>query len=259
MKPIVVKIGGSTFGISETTAEDLVTLQKRNIPVVVVHGGGNTVTEWLQRLNIPTRFVRGLRVTDSESLKVVIAILAGLVNKELVSTIWKLGGKAIGLSGADGGLIMAKNKNPELGYTGEQLVVDASVLSILLETGYMPVIAPISLGRLNSADSDIPLLNVNGDTAAGQIAASLEADKLIFLTNVPGIYDKSNQLIKNLTPKSAKDLIASGIANGGMDAKIESCLLAVNSVGTTRIVDGRVPHILIKEIDGTGDGTTIAK
>lgn len=259
MKPIVVKIGGSTFGINETTVEDLVTLQKRNIPIVVVHGGGNTVTEWLKRLNIPTRFVRGLRVTDLESLKVVIAILAGLVNKELVSTIWQLGGKAIGLSGADGGLIMAKNNNPELGYTGEQLVVDASVLSILLETGYMPVIAPISLGRLNNADNDIPLLNVNGDTAAGQIAASLEADKLIFLTNVPGIYDKSNQLIKKLTPEIAKDLITSGIASGGMDAKIESCLIAVNSVGATRIVDGRVPHILIKEIDGTADGTTIAK
>ena len=259
MKSIVIKIGGSTFGKNETTVEDLVALQKRNIRVVVVHGGGNTITEWLNRLNISTSFVRGLRVTDRESLKVVVAILAGLVNKELVSTIWQLGGKAIGLSGADGGLIMAKNKTPDLGYTGEQLHVDTSILRILLEAGYMPVIAPISLGRLENADNDIPLLNVNGDTAAGQIAASLEADKLIFLTNVPGIYDHSNQLIEKLSPASAKELIASGIANGGMDAKIESCLIAVNSVGATRIVDGRIPHILIKEIDGTGHGTTIAK
>jgi len=259
MKPIVVKIGGSTFGKNDTTVEDLVTLQKRNVPIVVVHGGGNTITEWLNRLNIPTSFVRGLRVTNTESLKVVIAILAGLVNKELVSNIWRLGGKAIGLSGADGGLILAKNRTPELGYTGEQLDVDASVLNILLKAGYMPVIAPISLRSLENTNNDIHLLNVNGDTAAGQIAVSLEADKLIFLTNVSGIYDKSNKVIGKLNPESAKELIASGIASGGMDAKIESCLIAVYTVGATRIIDGRLPHVLIKEIDGKGDGTTIAK
>ena len=185
MKSIVIKIGGSNFGKNDTTVEDLVTLQKRNVPVVVVHGGGNTITEWLNRLNISTSFVRGLRVTNLESLKVVIAILAGLVNKELVSNIWRLGGKAIGLSGADGGLILARNRTPELGHTGEQLDVDASVLNVLLEAGYMPVIAPISLGRLENVGNDIHLLNVNGDTAAGQIAASLEADKLIFLNETP--------------------------------------------------------------------------
>jgi acetylglutamate kinase len=259
MKPIVVKIGGSTFGKSDTTVKDLVTLQKRGVLTVVVHGGANTVTDWLSRLNIPTSFVRGLRVTDIETLRVVTAILAGLVNKELVADICRLGGKAVGLSGADGGLIEAKNRTPELGYTGEQLKVDALLLKTLLRAGYMPVIAPISLGKLDSANNKMNLLNVNGDTAAGAIAASLGAERLIFLTDVPGIRDNNKQLIRKLTSVGAKELIASGVASGGMDAKVEACLLAVNKVTMTRIIDGRAPHALIKEIDGKGDGTTITK
>ncbi|MBM4452156.1 MAG: acetylglutamate kinase [Chloroflexi bacterium] len=259
MKPIVIKIGGSTFGKSDTTIEDLVTLQKRGLPTVVVHGGANTVTDWLSRLNIPTSFVRGLRVTDIESLKVVTAILAGLVNKELVADIWKLGGKAVGLSGADGGLIEAKNRTPELGYTGEHLQVDSSLLKTLLKAGYIPVIAPISLGRLENSNNNMSLLNVNGDTAAGAIAASLGAEKLIFLTDVPGICDSSKQLVRKLTAEGAREMIASGVASGGMNAKVEACLIAIDKVAVTRIIDGRVPHALINEIDGKADGTTITK
>ena len=257
MKPLVIKIGGSTFGSSDTTVEDLVTLQKRGVPLVVVHGGGNVASEWLGRLDIATSFVRGLRITDLETLRVVTAVLAGLVNKELVSAIWRSGGKAVGLSGADGGLMLAKNKTPELGYTGEELKVNVAVIELLLKAGYMPVIAPISLGLLEGSDMDTNLLNVNGDTAAGEIAASLQVEKLIFLTDVPGLYDSSKKLIRKLSPQDARELVASGVAAGGMVAKIEACLMALTKIPITRIIDGRLSHALLDEVEGGGDGTTI--
>ncbi len=256
-KPLVIKIGGSTLGHTDTTVEDLVTLQRKGIPIVVIHGGAQTVTDWLSRLGIPTRFIQGLRVTDLETLKVVTAVLAGLVNKELVSALWKLGGKAVGLSGVDGGLIMAKNRTRELGYTGEELRVNVALLEILLDAGYMPIIAPVSLGLLQDTDTNTNLLNVNADTAAGEIAAALRAEKLIFMTDVPGLYDGSKNLIRRISPESAKELSTSGIASGGMVAKIEACLIALTKISVTRIIDGRVPHALLSEIEGTGDGTTI--
>jgi acetylglutamate kinase len=257
MGPLVIKIGGSTLGNSDTTVEDLVTLQKRGVPLVVVHGGGNTVSDWLERFGISTSFVRGLRVTDLETLKVVTAVLAGLVNKELVSAIWRSGGKALGLSGADGGLILAKNKTPELEYTGEELKVNVAVIELLLKAGYMPVIAPVSLGLLEGSDMDTNLLNVNGDTAAGEIAAALKAEKLIFLTDVPGLYDNSKRLIHKLNPQDARELIDYGVVSGGMVAKIEACLLALTKVPMARIIDGRLSHALLDEVEGKGDGTTI--
>lgn len=257
MKPLAIKIGGSTLGRSDTTVEDLVTLQKRGVPMVVVHGGGQAVTDWLGRLGISTSFVRGLRVTDLETLKVVTAVLTGLVNKELVSAIWRLGGRAVGLSGADGGLIEASNKTPSLGYTGEELRVDAALLEMLLKEDYIPVVAPISLGSLEKTSEDMSLLNVNGDTAAGAIAAALNAEKLIFLTDVVGLYDSSSKLIHRLSPSDARQLIASGVASGGMEAKIEACLVALSAVPVARIIDGRVPHALLNEFEGKGDGTTI--
>ena len=257
MKTLVIKIGGSTLGKSDTTVEDLVTLRKRGVPLVVIHGGAQVVTDWLGRLGISTSFVRGLRITDLETLRVVTAVLAGLVNKELVSAIWRLGGKAVGLSGADGELILARNKTPDLGYTGEELEVNAALLEMLLNAGYIPVIAPISLGSLEKSGEDTNLLNVNGDTAAGQIAAALNADKLVFLTDVPGLCDSSNKLIRRLSPDDARELLASGVASGGMAAKIEACLVALSTVPVARIIDGRVSHALLREIEGKGDGTTI--
>ncbi|MBM4445819.1 MAG: acetylglutamate kinase [Chloroflexi bacterium] len=257
MNPLAIKIGGSTFGSTDTTVEDLVTLQKKGVPLVVIHGGANAVSGWLARLGVPTNFVRGLRITDLETLRVVTAVLAGLVNKELVSAIWRLGGKAVGLSGADGGLILAKNKTPELGYTGEELKVNVAVVEILLKAGYIPVIAPVSLGLLEGSDIDTNLLNVNGDTAAGEIAAALKAEKLIFLTDVMGLYDSSKNLIRKLSPQDAKELVVSGVASGGMVAKIEACLLALAKIPITRIIDGRIPHALLDEVEGKGDGTTI--
>lgn len=257
MNTLAIKIGGSTLGTADTTVEDLVTLQKKGVPLVVIHGGGNAVSDWLGRFGIATRFARGLRITDMETLKVVTAVLAGLVNKELVSAIWRIGGKAVGLSGVDGGLILAKNKRPELGYTGEELKVNVAIIEILLKAGYMPVIAPISLGLLESSDMDTNLMNVNADTAAGEIAAALKAEKLIFLTDVPGLYDNSKNLIRKLNPQDARELIEYGVATGGMVAKIEACLLAMTKVPITRIIDGRVPHALLDEVEGKEEGTTI--
>lgn len=257
MKTLAIKIGGSTFGSGDTTVEDLVALQRRGIPMVVVHGGAQTVSGWLNRLNISTSFVRGLRVTDLETLKVVTAVLAGLVNKELVAAIWNLGGKAVGISGADGGLIQAKDKNPELGYTGEELEVNVALLETLIKADYIPVVSPISLNVSQKLRQNTNLLNVNGDTVVGEIAAALNAEKLIFLTDVPGLYDSSKMLIRRLSPADATELINSGVASGGMDAKIEACLAALTKVQVARIIDGRVPHALLNEIEGKGDGTTI--
>jgi len=258
MKPIVIKIGGSTLGSVDTTLEDLVTLQKRNIPVVVVHGGGKTITEWLTRLNIPTKFVQGLRVTDEDSLGVVTAVLAGLVNKELVSAIWRLGGRAVGISGADGNLIQAETMTTEFGYIGEKLKADNHIIDTLLKENYIPVIAPVSLAAMSN-DKGINILNVNGDTAAAEIAASLKAEKLVFLTDVPGILDGSKKLISKLRAGEVEGMVSSGTATGGMAAKMVACLTALRAVEMIRIIDGRVSHALLREIEGKGDGTTIVR
>jgi acetylglutamate kinase len=245
MKPIVVKIGGSTLGSHDTTLEDLVELQKQGKSLVVVHGGAKVTSDWLNRLGIPTSFVNGLRVTDAETLKVVVAVLGGLVNKELVVAIQALGGKTVGLSGCDGNLLRASIKGPELGYVGEIVAVDTAPLKLLLDAGYMPVVAPISFGSVKGKGT---LLNVNGDTAAGEIAAALAAERLIFLTDVDGIYDRSGKVIPKLNLGEAKDMIASGIASGGMIPKIEASLKALTTTKGVRIINGRVSHALRDDI-----------
>jgi acetylglutamate kinase len=259
-KVIVVKIGGSTLGNHDTTLEDLVELQKEGRPLIVVHGGGKVSSEWLARLSVPTSFVNGLRVTDGETLKVVAAALGGLVNKELVVAIQALGGKAVGLSGCDGNLLWASVKSPEMGYVGEVVAVDPTPLKLLLKGGYMPVVAPISYG---SVEGRVTLLNVNGDTAAGEIAAALAAEKLIFLTDVDGIHDGSNQLVHQLNLVQARDMLACGVASGGMIPKIDASLRALATTKVVRIIDGRVAHALRVNINGQArqitksGGTTI--
>jgi acetylglutamate kinase len=256
---VIVKIGGSTLGNHDTTLEDLAELQKQGKSLVVVHGGAKVTTEWLARLGIPTSFVNGLRVTDTETLKVVVAALGGLVNKELVVGIQALGGKAVGLSGCDGNLLWASIKSAELGYVGEIVAVDPMPLKLLLNGGYMPVVAPISFG---SVEGKVMLLNINGDTAAGEIAAALAAEKLIFLTDVDGIHDGSGQAIPRLNLAEARDMLASGIASGGMVPKIEASLKALTTTKVVRIVDGRISHALLQDIAGQARqtksrGTTI--
>jgi len=244
-KVIVVKIGGSTLGNHDTTLEDLVELQKRGKSLVVVHGGAKVSTEWLSRLDIPTSFLGGLRVTDAETMKVVTATLGGLVNKELVVAIQALGGKAVGLSGCDGNLLWASIKSPEMGYVGEIVAVDPTPLKLLLKAGYMPVVAPVSFG---SVEARVTLLNINGDTAAGEIAAALAAEKLIFLTDVDGIRDASKQMVRKLSLAGARDMLASGVAYGGMIPKIEASLRALTTAKVARIIDGRAAHALRDDV-----------
>ena len=256
---IVVKIGGSTLGTHDTTLEDLVELQQQGESLVVVHGGAKVTSEWLARLGIPTSFVKGLRVTDDETLKVVTAALSGLVNKELVVAIQSLGGKAVSLSGCDGNLLQASIKSRELGYVGEIVAVDATPLKLLLDAGYMPVVSPVSCGFVGG---HMTLLNVNGDTAAGEIAAALAAEKLIFLTDVDGIHDGSGKVLSSLNLARARDVLSSGAASGGMVPKIEASLGALTATKVVRIMDGRVAHALRDDIAGhvqqiKSGGTTI--
>ena len=242
---IVVKIGGSTLGKHDTTLEDLVELQQQGESLVVVHGGAKVTSEWLTRLGITTSFVEGLRVTDAETLKVVTAALSGLVNKELVVTLQSLGGKAVSLSGCDGNLLRASIKSRKLGYVGEIVAVDATPLKMLLDAGYMPVVSPVSFGLVEGRTM---LLNVNGDTAAGEIAAALAAEKLIFLTDVDGIHNGSGETIPCLNLARAKDVLSSGAASGGMVPKLEASVRALTATKVVRIIDGRVAHTLLDSI-----------
>jgi len=253
---IVVKIGGSTLGQHDTTLIDLVEMQKRHLPVVVVHGGGKMITDWLSKLSASTKFVQGERVTDKTGLEVATAVLCGVVNKDLVSTIIASGGKAVGLSGVDGALLQSVVKNPELGFVGNIIKVDTGLLLNLLNAGYIPVISSISLNPGSAADTP-KLLNVNADVAAGEIAFTLPAHKLIFLTDIAGICDMSGQVIPALSIQEAEALIASGVATSGMIPKIRSGIRAVHGSAVARIIDGRRPHALLNEIESSLGGTTI--
>ncbi len=256
-KPIVIKIGGSTLGNHDTTLQDLVALQKRGMPLVVIHGGGNEVTSWLKRLGIDTKFVRGARVTDKETLHVAIAVLAGLVNKELVAAITALGGQAIGLSGIDGGLIQAKVNDPEMGYVGEVVTINTEPINALLNAGYFPIIATAGFKLPNSEKDGINFLNMNGDVSASEIAIALTADRLVFLTDVPGVQDNEGKVLSKLSSAEAKSLIDSGVISGGMIPKVEECLRALNYVGSAQILDGRVEGALISAVEGNSVGTYI--
>jgi len=176
-KPIVIKIGGATFGKRDPILEDIVALQKKGKSLVVVHGGGNMVTEWLKKQGVETKFVRGERVTDKASLDIVAAVLGGLANKQIVATINNLGGRAVGISGVDGGLIQGRVANPEMGYVAQTVKVDPTVINALLQAGFIPVISPITAYTIDRP-ADAPLmLNINGDPMAGEIAAALGAEK----------------------------------------------------------------------------------
>ena len=258
-RAIVVKIGGATFDSRDTTIEDLVRLQQQDKSLVVVHGGGNLITEWLSKQGIPTRFVHGERVTDRATLEVVIAVLAGLANKEIVAAINSSGGRAIGISGVDGALIRSKIKDRELGYVGNVVKVNTAPLEVLLQAGYIPVVSPVSLNPFAEPDGVVQILNINGDIVAGEIAAAIGAERLIFLTDVAGVCDQSGKLLPRLSSSEAEALIVSGVASGGMIPKIKACLTALTGVSSARIIDGKQPHALLGELEGQGGGTTIYK
>ncbi|OGN96636.1 MAG: acetylglutamate kinase [Chloroflexi bacterium RBG_13_51_18] len=253
----VIKIGGSTFSSRDTTIEDIVALQKNNHPLVVVHGGGGTITEWLTRQGVATKFVRGERVTDLPSLEVVTAVLAGLVNKEITAAINIRGGRAVGISGVDGALVESRVKNKDLGYVGSAEKVNKDILETLLNDGFVPVVSPVSLYSLDRPEGAPGVINVNGDPIAGELAAALEAERLIFLTDVEGIKDQSGNVITQLSGKEAEALIDSGVIAGGMIPKVNACLKALNAGTIARIIDGRKPHALLKEVENGDGGTTI--
>ena len=254
---IVVKIGGSTLGEHDTTLRDLVALQKDGMNPVVVHGGGKTISDWMAAQNVRPVFKDGLRVTDEDSLKIVVAVLAGLINKELVSQIAAEGGRAIGLSGADGGMLTARVKDPALGYVGEVMSVDTGAIDAAVNSGYIPVIAPVARCGPESPIYANSLMNINADTAAGEIAVALSARRLYFLTDVEGVLDRGHRLISRVTERQAAALTSAGTISGGMIPKIEACVRALQAGGQSHIIDGRRPGALRQSIDGESLGTRI--
>ena len=254
---IVVKIGGSTLGSHDTTIEDLIALQKQGIDPVVVHGGGKVITEWMEKQGVRPRFVRGLRVTDARSLEIVVAVLTGLINKTLVASMLARGGRAIGLSGADGGMLQARIAEPELGFVGSVAEVKPEPIKAVLGAGYIPVIAPVGVHCSDGSPDAGSLLNINADTVAGEIAAALGAERLVFLTDVAGVLDSSHRLIPRLTARQAAGLMRSNVVAGGMVPKLEACLAALKAGSMAQIVDGRKSNALRDTLANVTAGTRV--
>ena len=255
--PVVVKIGGSTLGSHDTTLHDLVTLQKEGVPTVVVHGGGKVITQWMERQGAVPRFVRGLRVTDQQSLEIVTAVLTGLVNKQLVAALLTMGARCIGLSGVDGAILEAELEDPELGLVGRVVKVNAKAIQDSLAAGYIPILAPVGIHVLDGSANAGGLLNINGDTATGDIALALKASRLVFLTDVEGVMDTSGRVMPRLSQREVRLLLASGVASGGMIPKLKACLRALEAVPASDIVDGRKPHSLLDCLADKPLGTRI--
>ena len=251
----VIKIGGSTLGSHDTTLTDLVELQSKGDQFVVVHGGGKTISEWMEKQGVRPKFVNGLRVTDSQSLDIVIAVLTGVINKSLVASINNIGGKAIGISGADGKIVDAEIADPDLGYVGKIKSINTEPIEAILAAGYMPVIAPV--GVYSSLGDENMLLNINADTVAGYISSSIHSDRMVFLTDVEGVLDSSKRLISRMTRKQADSLVASHVIDGGMIPKMEACIEALSGGAISQIIDGRVPGALKDVLLGHNCGTRI--
>ena len=201
--------------------------------------------------------MNGLRITDSESMDIVTAILSGLVNKTLVASIQKLGGKAIGMSGVDGKMLQAEILDPELGYVGRITKVNTDPITQTLRSGYMPVIAPIAICDVESGDLGGILLNVNGDTAAGEIGRALASDIIIFLTDVSGIMDSENKVLNTVNSEEIDDFIRLGTISGGMIPKVQACISALESIPVAQIIDGRKGGALLELFEGLKIGTRI--
>ena len=262
-KTIVIKYGGNAMTephLKESFASDVVLLKLVGMNPVVVHGGGPQINEMLDKLGKKGEFIQGMRVTDEETMDIVEMVLGGQVNKEIVNLINRKGGKAVGLTGQDGNvihaekLLMANLDNPEemidVGQVGVITKIDPSIINFLDSGDFIPVIAPIGVGP------DGETYNINADVVAGKLAEILGAEKLILLTNTPGVLDKDGNLLTGLTPKQIDDLVEDGTLSGGMLPKISSALDAARSgVKSVHIIDGRVEHALLLEVltdDGVG-------
>ncbi len=253
-RTLVIKLGGSTLDNQRDALEDIVWLRGLGAHPVLVHGGGPEINDWLERVGLPRRFERGLRVTDAATLDVVRMVLAGKVNGDLVRLLVSLGGRAIGLSGIDGGLLHARQIAADLGYVGAVTSVDAGVITALSAAGFIPVIAPIALGDDNT------VLNVNADDAAADLARGLSATKLLYLSDVPGVLDAQGRLLSVLTDHEVRALIDQDVISGGMIPKAEAALRALETTERVHIVDGREPHVLIRELfTHEGAGTMIQR
>lgn len=254
----VIKFGGHAMGddaLSRTFAEDIVLLKQVGINPIVVHGGGPQIADMLERLKIKSEFVDGLRVTDKATVEIVEMVLAGSINKQIVSRINEVGGTAVGLSGKDANLIEAAKlehtratdsnieKVLDLGFVGRPTRINTHALDVLTSSDMIPVIAPLGRG------ADGTTYNINADTAAGAIAAALNAGKLVMMTDVVGVLDGDGDLVNRLTAATANALIADGTISGGMIPKVETCVQAMqNGAHAAHILDGRLPHVLLLEI-----------
>lgn len=268
-KTIVIKYGGHAMGdrkMAKSFARDVVLLRQTGSNPIVVHGGGPQIGQMLERLNISSNFVDGLRVTDQETVNIVEMVLSGTINKGIVQDMMEAGGFAVGLSGKDGGLLRAERlkrtrRDPDsaterlldLGLVGEPREVDPRLLNFFEASDATPVIAPIAIGP------DGETLNVNADTAAGAVAAATHARRLLMLTDVPGVLDKSGNLIGDMTISEARALIGDGTISGGMIPKVETCIRAVEGgVAGAVIIDGRLPRVVLLELfTEHGAGTLI--
>lgn len=253
---MVTKVGGSTLSAEDTSLSDVATLQAKGAHPVLVHGGGNYVSDWMARQGVKAEFIDGLRVTDANSLEIATAVLAGLVNKQLVASLTNLGAKAIGISGVDGGIVQANIESPELGFVGTSLRVDPFLIQMLIQAGYIPVISPISI-QVAKAQSSRHILNVNADTVAGAVAIAMQADSLVFLTDVEGILDKDGGLFDKVTPDLANELIESNVVKGGMVPKLEACIEAAINGIDSGIVDGRRSGAILDYVSNIVSGTKI--
>jgi acetylglutamate kinase len=260
-RTVVIKYGGAAqkdADLRASFAVDVVLLKHIGVRPVIVHGGGPQIGATLERLGKESTFVDGLRVTDDETMEVVEMVLGGKVNHEIVELVQQGGGRAIGLTGSDGGMIRVKRRTKDgrdIGRVGEVVAVDASAVTAVADAGFVPVIAPIGVGE------DGKTYNVNADEAAGAIAQALKAEKLMLLTDVPGVLDAEGRLIQQLSRERAQLLVREGVIKGGMIPKIECCAAAVNGgVARAHIVDGRVVHAVLLEIftDG-GVGTLLTR
>ncbi len=261
-KTFVVKYGGAAMvdeRLKAQVMQDIVLLRTVGIKPVLVHGGGKEVSEVMQRMGLQPRFAGGLRVTDAETMEIVEMVLAGTTNKGIVSLIHRAGGKAVGLSGKDGNLLVARKLTPggnDIGYVGEVTQVNAEVIEVLAAAGYIPVISSVAIGE------DGESYNVNADHAAGAIAAALCAEKLIVLTDVPGVLANLNDptsLISEMSFVQAEELLRNGKAESGMAPKLEACITALRGgVQRAHIIDGRQPHAILMEVfTDHGVGTMI--
>tara|TARA_B110000971_G_scaffold43069_1_gene42515 strand:+ start:612 stop:1580 length:969 start_codon:yes stop_codon:yes gene_type:complete len=256
---IVVKYGGAAMideGLKKRVIQDLVLLSTVGIRPILVHGGGPEINTWLTKVGIEPKFKNGLRVTDAETMEIVEMVLVGKVNKSLVSLINVAGGKAVGICGKDGNTLRGKIRDPEWGFVGDVTSVDTSVLKQLVDAGYIPVVATVAMDAYGQA------LNVNADTAAGELAASIGAAKLILMTDVPGVCidkDDPGSLIRTLSISETRDLVATNVIAGGMIPKVECCVKSIaQGVKSAHIIDGRAPHSLLLEIlTDEGAGTMI--